>query len=34
MGDDWVNCIKISDNPGKHAGVKEEVELSKQILKL
>ena len=30
----WSDCVKISDNPGKHAGSGEEVKLSKQILKL
>ena len=30
----WVNCVKLSDNEGKHAGNEEEVELSKKILNL
>lgn len=32
--DHWVDCIKISDNPNKHAGSVEEVNLCKQILKI
>lgn len=34
VGSDWVDCVKLSDNPIKHSGPIEEVNLSKEILKL
>lgn len=30
----WVNAVKLSDNPGKHTGNVDEVELSKRILNI
>lgn len=29
---DWISAIKLSDNPGKHTGDKEEIELCKKVL--
>lgn len=34
INNNWVPTIKLSDNPGKHTGDKEEIELSKKILKI
>lgn len=34
VDDEWVECVKLSDNSGKHAGSKEEVDLSKKLLKV
>lgn len=31
---DWIPTVKLSDNPGKHTGIPEEIELCKKILKI
>jgi nicotinate phosphoribosyltransferase len=31
---DWVDTVKLSDNPGKHTGKKEEIDICKKVLKI
>jgi len=33
-GEEWQDCIKLSDSPGKYTGNPEEIKIAKQILKI
>lgn len=34
INDDWVSCVKLSDEPGKYTGNKESIELAKRVLRV